>query len=161
MRYIFLLMHRISLRQRHVNHKFSCVTRHSPGAFEAPRPEGVASRKGNFILIVPLPPAGRPGPRLSRQRRDEALAGQEPAGMRNLCVFGGGIHFERMLPMEPHGQSPWFPRNAHKGRTSRTRGPIHPRVEPVVFLVRDRIPTIRFIKLWNIPAGSAAITTPQ
>jgi hypothetical protein len=43
------------------------------------------------------------------------------------------------LPMEPHGQSPWFPRNAHKGRTSRTRGPIHPRVEPVVLLVRDRI----------------------
>jgi hypothetical protein len=41
--------------------------------------------------------------------------------------------------MEPHGQSPWFPRNAHKGRTSRTRGPIHPRVEPVVLLVRDRI----------------------
>jgi hypothetical protein len=41
-------------------------------------------------------------------------------------------------PMEPHGQSPWFPRDAHKGRTSRTRGPIHPRVEPVVLLVRDR-----------------------
>jgi hypothetical protein len=41
-------------------------------------------------------------------------------------------------PMEPHGQSPWLPRNAHKGRTSRTRGPIHPRVEPVVLLVRDR-----------------------
>ena len=40
--------------------------------------------------------------------------------------------------MEPHGQSPWFPRDAHKGRTSRTRGPIHPRVEPVVLLVRDR-----------------------
>jgi hypothetical protein len=33
--------------------------------------------------------------------------------------------------MEPHGQSPWFPRNTHKGRTSRTRGPIHPRVEPL------------------------------
>jgi len=30
--------------------------------------------------------------------------------------------------MEPHGQSPWFPRDTHKGRTSRTRGPIHPRV---------------------------------
>jgi hypothetical protein len=42
------------------------------------------------------------------------------------------------LKMEPHGQSPRFPRNAHKGRTSRTRGPIHPRVEPVVLLVRDR-----------------------
>ena len=41
-------------------------------------------------------------------------------------------------PMEPHGQSPWFPRDAHKGRTSRTRGPIHTRVEPVVLLVRDR-----------------------
>ena len=41
--------------------------------------------------------------------------------------------------MEPHGQSPWFLRNAHKGRTSRTRGPIHPRVEPVVLLVRDRV----------------------
>src|SRR4030042_1941022 len=40
--------------------------------------------------------------------------------------------------MEPHGESPWFLRNAHKGRTSRTRGPIHPRVEPVVLLVRDR-----------------------
>jgi hypothetical protein len=40
--------------------------------------------------------------------------------------------------MEPHGQSLWFPRDAHKGRTSRTRGPIHPRVEPVVLSVRDR-----------------------
>ena len=40
--------------------------------------------------------------------------------------------------MEPHGQSPWYPGDTHKGRTSRTRGPIHPRVEPVVLLVRDR-----------------------
>jgi hypothetical protein len=46
---------------------------------------------------------------------------------------------EREELMEPHGQSPWFPRDAHKGRTSRTRGPIHPRAEPVVLLVRDRI----------------------
>ena len=42
--------------------------------------------------------------------------------------------------MEPHGQSPWYARDVHKGRTSRTRGPIHRRVEPVVLLVRDRIP---------------------
>jgi hypothetical protein len=40
--------------------------------------------------------------------------------------------------MEPHRQSPWFPGDAHEGRTSRTRGPIHPWVEPVVLLVRDR-----------------------
>jgi len=40
--------------------------------------------------------------------------------------------------MEPHGQSPWFPKNAPRGRTSRTRGPIHPRVDPVVLLARDR-----------------------
>ena len=46
--------------------------------------------------------------------------------------------------MEPHGQSPWFPRDVHKGRTSRTRGPIHPRVEPVVLLVRDRVTVRRF-----------------
>ena len=40
--------------------------------------------------------------------------------------------------MEPHGQSPWFHRDAHKGRTSRIRGPIHLRVERVVLLVPDR-----------------------
>ena len=39
--------------------------------------------------------------------------------------------------MEPHGQSPWVHRDAHKGQTSRIRGPIHPRVERVVLLVRD------------------------
>jgi hypothetical protein len=48
-------------------------------------------------------------------------------------MFNGSV-----LAMEPHRQSPWYPRDAHKGRTSRTRGPIHPRVEPVVLLVRDR-----------------------
>jgi hypothetical protein len=37
----------------------------------------------------------------------------------------------KRLEMEPHGQSPWYPRDTHKGRTSRTRGPIHPWVEPV------------------------------
>jgi hypothetical protein len=42
------------------------------------------------------------------------------------------------VSMEPHGQSPWFPKDAHKGRTSRTRGPNHPQVEPVVLLVRER-----------------------
>ena len=31
---------------------------------EAPRPQGGASRKGSFIYIVPLLPAGRQGPRL-------------------------------------------------------------------------------------------------
>jgi len=41
--------------------------------------------------------------------------------------------------MEPHGQSLWFPRDAHKGRTSRTRGLIRSRVETVVLLVRDRL----------------------
>ena len=46
----------------------------------------------------------------------------------------------RPLHMESHGQTPWFPRNARKGRTSRTRGPIHTLVETVVLLVRDRIP---------------------
>ena len=40
--------------------------------------------------------------------------------------------------MEPHGQNPWFPRDASKGQTSRTKGPIHPRVESVALLVRDR-----------------------
>jgi len=40
--------------------------------------------------------------------------------------------------MEPHKKSLWFPRNAPEGRTSRTRGPIHPRAEPVVLLVRDK-----------------------
>jgi hypothetical protein len=38
----------------------------------------------------------------------------------------------------PTGRQAWFARDAPKGRTSRTRGPIHPRVEPVVLLVRDR-----------------------
>jgi len=40
--------------------------------------------------------------------------------------------------MEAHGQSLWFPRDARKGQTSRTRGPIQSRVEPMVLLVRDR-----------------------
>jgi len=40
--------------------------------------------------------------------------------------------------MELHGQSQWFHRDVHKGRTSRIKGPIHPRVERVVLLVRDR-----------------------
>ncbi len=50
------------------------------------------------------------------------------------------------IQVEPHGQSPLFPRDAHKGRTSRTRGPIHPRVEPVVLLVWDRISQTEWIK---------------
>jgi hypothetical protein len=39
--------------------------------------------------------------------------------------------------MEPHGQSPWFPRDAPQGANIPYQGPIHPRVEPVVLLVRD------------------------
>jgi hypothetical protein len=39
----------------------------------------------------------------------------------------------------PTGKARGSQETPHKGRTSRTRGPIHPRVEPVVLLVRDRL----------------------
>jgi len=40
-------------------------------------------------------------------------------------------------PWSPMGKAGGSQETPHKGRTSRTRGPIHPRVEPVVLLVRD------------------------
>jgi hypothetical protein len=56
--------------------------------FEAPRPQGGASRKGNFVDIVPLNPAYKPG-----------LAGHVPAkalecgllGIANRCSRENGI----------------------------------------------------------------------
>jgi hypothetical protein len=51
-------------------------------------------------------------------------------------------NLKTVIRVEPHGQSPAFGGVPKKrpagGRTSRTRGPIHPRVEPVVLLVQDR-----------------------
>jgi integrase/recombinase XerD len=42
---------------------------------------------------------------------------------------------------------PWFPKDAHKGRTSCTRGPFHPQIEPVVLLVRDASSATQAVKM--------------
>jgi hypothetical protein len=74
--------------------------------------------------------------------------------------------------MEPHGQSPWYPRDANKGRTSRTRGPIHPRVEPLPagtqawsswFGIDGNFPNIfrGFPNSWNIAPKEIAQTLFQ
>ena len=65
-------------------------------------------------------------------------------GVKCPEIINAGSTYQNQIQtflMEPRGQSPWFLKNAHKGRTSRTRGPIHPRVEPVVLLVRDSLKT--------------------
>jgi site-specific recombinase XerD len=48
--------------------------------------------------------------------------------------------------MEPHGQTPWFPETPTRGEHP-TRGPIDPRVEPVVLLVRDESSPTRTRKM--------------
>jgi hypothetical protein len=47
-----------------------------PNESEAPRPEGGASRKGNFIHIVPLDPAYEAG-----------LAGHVPVKLQSRDIF--------------------------------------------------------------------------
>jgi len=128
MRYIFLLVHRISLRQRYVNHKFSCVTRHSPGAFQEP-----AGMLKKFYQRQPL-----------------TFSDEEPLCFRRWYSLWTNVACgaPRAKPMVPKKR----PRGAnipHQRTNSPTGGTPACRQAGVVLLVRDRIPTIRFIKLWK------------
>jgi hypothetical protein len=61
--------------------------------FEAPRPQGGASRKGNYILIVPLDPAykaGLAGHLPVNKEKNALLAVKNRGGLREGHA---GVHF--------------------------------------------------------------------
>jgi hypothetical protein len=58
--------------------KITNVKAQMSNQFEAPRPQGGASRKGNFIYIVPLPACRQAGTPPIPLGRAGALAGQMP-----------------------------------------------------------------------------------
>ena len=68
--------------------------------------------------------------RVILKRRLYASLGGRIRPCSRLSFVTGNSDPRDSSPMEPHGQACGTTRNAPSGRTSRTRGPIHPQVNP-------------------------------